>query len=35
MTRLLFLIAVVAIGVGSLETPPHMPKTETVDAASR
>lgn len=31
MTRTLaILIAVVAIGVGSLEEPPHMPKTETV-----
>lgn len=31
MTRFLaILIAVVAIGVGSLETPPHMPNTETV-----
>jgi len=30
MRRLLFLIAVVAIGVGALDDIPHMPKTETV-----
>lgn len=30
MTRLLFLIAVVAIGVGALDDIPHMPNTETV-----